>query len=256
MARIFITGSSDGLGQHAARALIAQGHEVTLHARSSQRAQEALAGAPGASNVLIGDLSSISETKNLAADANKTGRFDVVMHNAGLGMNSPSSKSDSGLAKIFVVNSLAPYILTCLMERPKRLVYVSSGLHSSGDESLRDVGWTSRRRFEGMQAYSDTKLHNVLLAFAVARHWGKGVESNACSPGWVRTKMGGWGAPGDAERGAETQAHLAGAKEDVGSGRYWVNVRPTKAVAAANDVGKQEELLKIYEELSGIALPK
>ena len=145
MARIFITGSSDGLGLISARALIAQGHSVTLHARTPQRASQALKSAPGATGVLIGDLSSISQTKSLAAEANEAGPFDVVMHNAGLGFQRPYTKTEDGIASEFAVNTLAPYVLTCLMKKPKRLVYLSSGLHNGGDPSLKDVGWMERQ---------------------------------------------------------------------------------------------------------------
>jgi short-subunit dehydrogenase len=157
MARIFITGSSDGIGQTVARNLIAQGHQVTLHARNSARAKEAMASVHGAEGVLIADLSSISETKKLAHDANKTGVFDTVIHNAGIGYGESKKVTEDGIAHVFAVNALAPYILTCLMERPKKLVYLSSGLHSGGDASLKDVTWTSGTRWNGLQAYSDSK---------------------------------------------------------------------------------------------------
>ena len=157
MARIFITGSSDGLGQLIARALIAQGHQVTLHARNPKRAKIAMAGAPGAEGVLIADLSSIAQTKQLAIDANKTGVFDTVIHNAGIGYREGYNKTEDGIAHVFAINALAPYILTSLMEKPKKLIYMSSGLHTGGDASLKDVTWTSGRRWSGLQAYSDSK---------------------------------------------------------------------------------------------------
>ena len=255
MARILITGSSDGLGQISARALISQGHKVTLHARNTERAKQASEGTPGAEDVLIADLSSIAQTKALAAEANKRGAFDVVMHNAALGYQEGYRKTEDGITSLFAVNSLAPYILTCLMKKPKRLVYLSSEMHDSGDANLKDVPWTSEgRSWNSLQAYSDSKLHDVLLAFAVARHW-PDVESTACTPGWVRTKMGGAGAPGDAEKGARTQIHLAGTKENTGSGRYWINLKPSKAHPAVEDVAKQEEFLRICEGLTGVAFP-
>lgn len=157
MARIFITGSSDGLGQLIARQLIAQGHQVTLHARNSKRAEVAIAGAPGAERVLIADLSSIAQTKQLASDANKTGVFDTVIHNAGIGYQERSQKTEDGIAHVFAINALAPYILTSLMEKPKNLVYMSSGLHTGGNATLTDVTWTSGRRWDALQAYSDSK---------------------------------------------------------------------------------------------------
>lgn len=207
--------------------------------------------------MLIGDLSSISQTKHLAAEANKYPAFDVVMHNAGVGFTRPYTTTEDGLATEFAVNTLAPYLLTCLMKKPKRLVYVSSGLHNGGDPSLWDVTWTERqgKGWDGKSAYSDTKLQDVMLAFAVARHW-PDVESNACTPGWVKTRMGGEGAPGDADEGAKTQTYLAGAKEAIGSGRYWGGMNVGTPHAEAGNVEKQEELLRICEKLTGVSLPR
>lgn len=155
MARILITGSSDGIGQAAAKLLIQQGHKVTLHARNQDRATQASTSVPGAEGVLLGDLTSIASTKQLAETANAAGPWDAVVHNAGVGPSADDRKTGDGLAMTFQVNTLAPYILTSLMERPKRLLYLSSQLHSGGDDSLKDVGW-KERKFEAFQAYGDT----------------------------------------------------------------------------------------------------
>ena len=84
MARIFITGSADGLGQLAAKALIAQGHQVVLHARNETRGQQAMDHAPGAEGVVTADLANIDDTRELASKVNALGRFDAVIHNAGV----------------------------------------------------------------------------------------------------------------------------------------------------------------------------
>ena len=84
MARVFITGSVDGLGQLAANALVHKGHSVVLHARNRERSRYGLAMVPGAEAVLTGDLSSIEETKNLADQVNALGQFDAIIHNAGV----------------------------------------------------------------------------------------------------------------------------------------------------------------------------
>jgi len=169
MTRILITSASDGIGQMTARLLISQGHKVVLHARNRQRSADAMAALPGAETCLSAELSSIEETKRLAREVNRLGRFDAVIHNAGVGYQElERGNTVDGLPSVFAMNSLAPYILTCLIEKPRRLVYVSSTLHISGDLALRGLAWRERS-CNGTQAYCDSKLDNVLLANAVAR---------------------------------------------------------------------------------------
>src|SRR5271156_6358598 len=190
MARIFITGSSDGLGLTAARLLVEEGHKVVLHARSQQRADEAQNKLPEAESAVVGDLTSITQTRHVADQVNKLGTFDAVIHNAGIGYREPKRiVTEDGLSHLLAVNTIAPYILTALITRPKRLVYLSAMLHQAGAPSLKALTWADRP-WVGRQAYSDTKLHDVLLAFAIARRWPR-VLSNALEPGWVPTKMGG-----------------------------------------------------------------
>jgi NAD(P)-dependent dehydrogenase (short-subunit alcohol dehydrogenase family) len=182
MARVFITGSTDGLGRMAAELLIDQGHQVVLHARNPKRAQDAAVRLPGREGIVVGDLSSIAQTRGVAEQVNRLGRFDAVIHNAGAGYREPSrSETEDGLPLVFAVNTLAPYILTALIEKPKRLVYLSSGLHRGANANLQDISWTDRP-WNGTDAYAESKLHDVLLAFAVARRW-PDVLSNALEPG-------------------------------------------------------------------------
>src|SRR5262249_10920506 len=129
MRRIFITGSTDGLGRAAARTLMAEGHQVVLHARSSARASAVADLAPRAAGVVIGDLSSAVETRSLAEQVNKIGRMDAVIHNAGVYLERSRGTTPEGHAKTLAVNVLAPFILTALIERPDRLIYLSSGMH-------------------------------------------------------------------------------------------------------------------------------
>jgi NAD(P)-dependent dehydrogenase (short-subunit alcohol dehydrogenase family) len=257
MARVFITGSSDGLGRMAAQLLIEQGHAVVLHARNEQRAQEAMSAVPGAETAVIGDLSSIRETRKLAEEVNALGSFDTVIHNAGLGYRESSrAATENGLPAVFVVNTLAPYILTALIHRPKRFVYVSSGLHRSGDASLNDLAW-EQRKWQPQQAYSDTKLHDVLLAFAVARKW-RDVFSNALEPGWVPTKMGGPAATDDLDEGRRTQVWLAVSDDPKAkvSGEYFFHLERRKPLPATHDEEKQEKLLEACREFSGVTMPE
>ena len=180
MARVFITGSSDGLGLMAARLLIAQGHEVVLHGRNEGRSRDALAAAPGVRGVVSGDLATIAGARTVADEVNKLGRFDAVIHNAGVGYRERRVETEPGVPSVFAVNVLAPYILTALIEKPERLVFVSSGMHHGVRPRMDDLLWS--KRWSGAAAYAESKLCDVLLAFAVARRW-KEVKSNALEPG-------------------------------------------------------------------------
>ncbi|TCN43032.1 NAD(P)-dependent dehydrogenase (short-subunit alcohol dehydrogenase family) [Kribbella orskensis] len=251
MSRILITGSADGLGLMAAERLLDEGHEVVLHARNESRARDARATLPGASGVLTGDVSSIAETKDLARQANESGRFDVVIHNVAVGYREPRIETADGLEHVFAINVLAPYLLTALIDRPSRLVYLSSGMHLGGDLALDDLQWV-RRRWNGSQAYSDSKLYDVILAFAVARLW-PSVSSNAVDPGWVATKMGGAGAPGDLTQGPETQVWLA-TTPDPPTGGYFYHLRPYRHDRAAADPKVQTGFLNACQELTGVEL--
>ncbi len=253
MSRIFVTGSADGLGLMAARLLIEDGHEVVLHARSPQRADEALRRAPGAVSVLVGDLASIEQTRQLAADANAWGRFDAVIHNAGVGYREHRSTTVDGLEHVFAINVLAPYVLTVLIDRPDRLVYLSSGMHQGGDPDFADLQW-ERRRWNGAQAYSDSKLLDAALAFIVAARW-PGVMSNAVEPGWVATKMGGPGAPDDLTQAPLTQAWLAASPETAATtGGYFYHQQPRRSAPLAHDDELHQLLLESCAALTGVAL--
>jgi NAD(P)-dependent dehydrogenase (short-subunit alcohol dehydrogenase family) len=240
----------------AARLLVFEGHRVVVHGRNQGRANDALSGVPRAEAVVIGDLSGISETKQVAEQVNKLGVFDSVIHNAGIGnRESRRIQTVDGLSQLFAVNSLAPYILTCLIARPRRLIYISSGLHRSGDPSLKDLTWNNRP-WNGNSAYADSKLHNVILAFAVARKW-PDVLSNALEPGWVATKMGGPGAPDSLEKGFGTQVWLATSQEKQArvSGRYFYHQEPRGFHPKAADPEVQETFLSECERLSGVPFP-
>jgi NAD(P)-dependent dehydrogenase (short-subunit alcohol dehydrogenase family) len=255
MSRVFVTGSTEGLGLMAGQLLIEQGHQVVLHARNPDRARVALEGAPGAEAAVIGDLESIAETRNVAEQVNRLGRFDAVIHNAGVGYREPHLETGDGLPRVFAVNTLAPYILTALIRRPKRLVYLSSGMHQSADANLQDITW-KKRRWQGAQAYAESKLHDVMLAFSVARHW-PGVYSNALEPGWVPTRMGGPGAPDDMDLAHRTQVWLA-VSDDPGarvSGEYFFHQRQRACNPVAGDPAQQDALMEVCQRLSGVAFP-
>jgi NAD(P)-dependent dehydrogenase (short-subunit alcohol dehydrogenase family) len=165
MARVLVTGSTDGLGLMAARLLTEQGHTVTAHARDERRAED-VRSVLDVEAVAVGDLWSIAGMRAVADQVNALGRHDAVVHNAAVGYREPRRISTpDGLAHVFAVNVLAPYVLTALIERPYRLVYLSSGMQRGGSSDLSDAQW-EHRRWNGSQAYADSKLFDTMLAFA------------------------------------------------------------------------------------------
>src|SRR5262249_47007832 len=255
MARIFITGSADGLGQLAARRLVALGHDVVLHGRDRDRAQQALRAAPGARTALEGDLASIEQTRELAGQANAAGPFQAVIHNAGVYRPGAASReTGDGLDQVFAINALAPYLLPALIERPRRLIYLTSGLHQGGDSDLRDLHWR-QRRWNGSQAYANSNLFDLVLAFAVARLWPQ-VLSNAVDPGWVPTKIGGPSASGDLEQRRVHEVWWA-VTEELGvkvCGLYFYQKQARPAHPAAWDVTVQDAFLAACEQLTAVRL--
>lgn len=256
MSRIFVSGSSTGLGLMAAEHLAEQGHQVVLHARNPARADDARRALPKAEAVVIGDLETIAGAKNVAAEVNKLGRFDAVIHNAAVGYREAHRLTSDGLPHVFAINTLSAYILTALLEPPKRLVHLSSGMHHHADANLDDILW-EKRRWNGSEAYAESKLHDAMLAFAIARRW-KDVFSNSLEPGWVPTKMGGPGAPDDMAQAHLTQAWLAAGddpKADV-TGEYSYHLKRRTANPQAHEPALQDRLITICEEISGVTLPK
>ena len=254
MPRIFITGSTDGLGRAAASVLIGEGHDVVLHARTRERAAALSDLAPGTAGVVIGDLTSAAETWALADQVNQIGRMDAVIHNAGVFLEPSRATTADGHAKTLAVNTLAPYLLTALIDRPDRLIYLSSGLHRAGAGSLWDIDWTGRR-WNAARAYSESKLQVTALALALARACPQ-VLSNAVDPGWVPTKMGGPGATGDLEQGYRTQAWLAVSNDTAAtvSGGYWYHRQRQEPAPQARDPAFQDQLMDRLAALTGVTL--
>jgi NAD(P)-dependent dehydrogenase (short-subunit alcohol dehydrogenase family) len=256
MARVFITGSSDGLGFMVGQVLADQGHKVVLHARNDARAADAKTAAPKAEAVVVGDLASLAATKDLAAQVNALGSFDAIIHNAAVGFREGQRATSDGLPHVFAINTLAPYVLTALIERPRRLVYLSSGMHERANANLDDILWR-KRKWDGSSAYAESKLHDVLLAFAVARLW-PNVSSNAMTPGWVPTKMGGAGAPDDISQAHLTQVWLATSDEAAArtTGGYFYHLQRREPNPETKDVALQDRLVGVCQEISGVDLPR
>ncbi|MGP3916904.1 SDR family NAD(P)-dependent oxidoreductase [Nonomuraea sp. 10N515B] len=236
MALILVTGASSGLGHNTANALADDGHDVVIHVRNQARLTDA-DDTSRWKGVVIGDLAELDEIRGAARQASRFGRFDAVIHNAGV-LHSPD---------VINVNIVAPYVLTALMDKPARLVYLSSSMHRSGSTDL-------RRLTAGTASYSDSKLWVTTLALAVASRW-EGTSSHAVDPGWVPTRMGGPGAPDDLTAGHQTQVWLA-THHDVtpSTGGYWYHQQVQTPHPASQDEDFQARLIHVLESHTGVPL--
>jgi len=240
MAKIFITGSTDGLGLMAAKSLIDQGHAVYLHARNGARKEDVIQDVKEAKGVFVADLLEIEQIQQLAKDVNESGNFDVIIHNAGV--YTAAGKD------IFTVNVIAPYMLSCIIDKPKRIIYVGSDMHLGGHFKLREIQSTM-----SSVTYSDSKLQVLMLCKAFARQW-PDVFINAIHPGWVPTKMGGKGAPDDLQKGFETQVWLSTSddKEALVTGKYFFHKKQSRCNPEADEFVLQDQLLRLCGEISGV----
>ncbi|PXA67131.1 SDR family NAD(P)-dependent oxidoreductase [Cryobacterium arcticum] len=242
MARILITGSTDGLGRATAAALLDDGHEVILHARNPHRAAAITVLSSRGADLVIADQADRQAVLDAADELNAGPPIDAVIHNAGV---------ISG-ASVLPVNVVAPYLFTALLRTPTRHVYLSSGMHRGGSTNLRGLDWEGGRATAG---YSDSKLFVTALSAAIAHRWAPSILANAVDPGWVPTKMGGAGAPDDFDLGHQTQERLATDTRLEISGGYWhhgVRQQPSRSV---DDPDFQERLLSALADATGVALP-
>lgn len=267
MATILVTGSNDGLGRDAAQRLVDDGHAVTGHARNRKKAEALRHQLPGIADVLVADLSSAAEVRQLADAANGQGTFDAVIFNAGVGGMEPARKRTvDGHAHVLAINVLAPYLLTAWLNRPRRAIYLTSGMQGGGSSKLVDLDW-EHRRWNGIQAYSDSKLFDATLAAAAARRWPHLIATSV-SPGWVATKMGGAGAPDDLPAGSETQAWLAVSddKAALHSGAMYYHRQPVLSAGLGGGGARtlhpavlseafQDDLVAALSGLTGVDLP-
>ncbi|HWH99706.1 MAG TPA: SDR family NAD(P)-dependent oxidoreductase [Propionibacteriaceae bacterium] len=240
--RIFITGSADGLGRAAADTLLAAGHRVVVHARSAGRMDAARDLIDRGAEAVVGDLAEPDAVHRVAEQVTELGHHDAVIHNAGVYRD----------AHVLPVNVVAPYLLTALMDRPARLIYLSSGMHHSGHPRVNGLDWSGRRP---SGSYSDSKLFITTLMAAVATRWPTTI-SNAVDPGWVPTRMGGAGAPDDLRLGHLTQEWLA-TSDDANantSGGYWYHQQRRQPHSAVHDTRFQQKLLDELLRFTGVGL--
>ncbi|KFZ36493.1 hypothetical protein HR45_16050 [Shewanella mangrovi] len=241
MARIFVTGSTDGLGLATATSLLEKGHEIIVHSRNHQRLTAVQHLIDRGAKPVIGDLAIFEQQCAIAVQVNQYGQMDAVIHNAGM----LSGK------EMLAVNVLAPYVLTALITKPSRLIYLSSSMHFNGNAVLSDIKWYGSSR-----SYSDSKLLVTTMANAIERQW-HDVSCFTVDPGWVPTKMGGKDATDDFVEGYQTQEWLAEAElaSSLESGTYWHHKQTQAPHKAAQDEAFQQALLTTLTHVTGVSLP-
>jgi NAD(P)-dependent dehydrogenase (short-subunit alcohol dehydrogenase family) len=243
MALVLVTGASTGLGLATARTLAEAGHQVVLHARNRGRIEDpAVLDATHA--VITGDLADHAETVSVAEQANRIGRFDAVVHNAGV-LHGPD---------VFAVNIVAPYLLTALLEPAHRSIFLSSSMHRSGSTDLAGIDFTDASG--NRNAYEDSKLCLTAFAMALAARRPETLV-HAVDPGWVPTRMGGPHASDDLTEGHRTQEWLAVADEAEivpRTGGYWYHRATRSPHPATLDTGFQADLLAKLATLTGVHL--
>lgn len=264
---ILITGSTSGIGRQAALDLARTGARVLLHGRDLRRGQETLEEIRRETGndrlqLYLADLSSQQQIRRMAEQiVQEQERLDVLVNNAGVFMRNRQLTED-GIEMTFAVNHLAPFLLTHLLldllkrSAPSRVVTVSSGTHRRAR-----LDWDNlqgERDYDGYQAYSLSKLGNVLFTLELAdRLRGTGVTANCLEPGVIRTKLlqtgwgGSWGQ--DPEVGASRVVYLAVSPEVEGvTGRYLQANQPVPPSPVADDPEVRRRLWDLSARLTHV----
>lgn len=258
---ILITGSTDGIGKATAGALASNGWHVIIHGRSQGKVHQTLEtlcqdNPSGKLSGVWGDFSSLAEVAAIPAQVSAiTSRLDVLLNNAGVIMPAFMESTD-GYEMTFAVNHLAHFFLTHLLlpliPEGSRIVNVASQVHS---QTLNTAHLNDPRYFSSIDAYSDSKMCNVLFTYALHRriHESLGIAVTCLHPGVVNTKMlvQTWGRVGiPVEAGIRTSVFAVSPdKAPAESGVYWVDERKTRSTPASYEKNLQEELWKLSSDL-------
>jgi NAD(P)-dependent dehydrogenase (short-subunit alcohol dehydrogenase family) len=276
--RVLITGANTGIGKWTAIGLAALGASVVLHARSAEKgraAQDEVRRRTGRADVdlLLADFSSLAEVRRLAGEVlERYPRLDVLVNNAGL-ISGRRRESADGWELTFAVNHLAPFLLTNLLldrivaSAPARIVNVASRAHLRAGIDFDDLDL--RRGYQSMDAYSRSKLANVLFTRELARRLeGTGVTANCLHPGVVRSDFGSSGDLGGVmglgwavmqpfllspEQGADTSIHLAASPAVANiTGEYFDRRRVARTSTRARDMDAAARLWRVSAERVGL----
>ncbi len=266
-----VTGATAGIGKVTAEALAARGAEVIICGRNQEKADNTVREiirrtGNHAVSYLLADFSDLQQVQELAQSfQERHTRLDVLVNNAGAFFN---KKVDSayGVEMTFLVNHLAPFLLTNLLldtlknSKPSRIINVASEGHRQGDLNFEDLGF--KKGYFGMKAYGRSKLANILFSYELARRLeGTGVDVNVLHPGHIATDMWKTSFPviGLAlkglmslilltpEEGADNTIYLATSPEVEGiSGKYFIKREP----AESSPLSQDKEVAKRLGEIS------
>jgi len=272
-----VTGGTGGIGRATALGLAALGARVGITGRDKARTRAAAAeiaresGSP-AVDAFAADMSSQAEVRRLAAAVlSAYPRLDVLVNNVG-GFWATRHVTADGLEHTFAVNHLGGFLLTDLVldrlkaSAPARVVTVSSGAQATGRLNFDDL--QGKSRYSGQQAYSQSKLANVVFTYELARRLdGTGVTATVLHPGVVRTAFAAEDPSPLAKvmiplsrpflktpaQGAATSIYLASAPEVEGvTGRYFANRKPKTSNKASYDTAAAARLWQISADLVGL----
>jgi retinol dehydrogenase 12 len=271
--RVVLTGASRGIGRETALALGRAGADLTLVVRDRARgdavADEVRAiGGGGEVDVVVGDLSSMSEVRGVAREVlAKREQIDVLINNAGALLMDRQVTKD-GYEATFATNHLAYFLLTKLLldavkKSPRgRIVNVASEAHHRGSMRFDDL--MAEKRYVGWFAYSASKLANVLFTSELARRLeGTNVTTSSLHPGTIasgfaRNNAGVVGflaklaAPFlmSSQDGAKTTIFLATDPSVANvSGKYYAKCAEKKPSREARNAAIAKRLWDVSEEL-------
>jgi len=273
-----VTGATSGIGRVTALALATQGAELVVAGRDRQKAEETIRWISSetgneAVQYLLADFSDLGQVRELARTfKNRYSRLDVLVNNAGAFFNS-RRETPHGVEMTFLVNHLAPFVLTNLLldtiqeSAPARIVNVSSDAHKYDSMNFDDLGF--EHGYFGMRGYARSKLANVLFTNELARRLaGSGVTVNAAHPGHVATDIWKTNFPVigpvlkwamglfalTPEQGADTIIYLASSPEVEGTtGTYFARREPVESSPISRDERVARRLWQTSERLASLA---
>lgn len=272
-----VTGATAGIGKVTATALAAQGADVVIAGRNQQKTEntvQQIISETGNESVkyLLADFADLQQVRDLAAAfKERFSRLEVLINNAGAFFNNRKA-TPYGVEMTFLVNHLAPFLLTNLVldkmqnGASTRIVNVSSDGHKQGTIDFDDLDF--KQGYFGMKAYGRSKLANILFTYELARRLGdSSVTVNALHPGHVATDI--WKSSfsffGPAlkwimglfaltpEEGADNTIYLASSPEVEGvTGKYFVKRKPVDSSPISRDEEFAQRLWKVSEELTAL----